>query len=106
MAEAMVHGLPVIGFADCDGPREIVHHGVNGLLVAGTGDRSANLADAMARLMDSPKERKRLGDAGRPAKFDTIDTITDQWERLLGTVANGNFAGGETEPKLAEEHRR
>ena len=106
MAEAMVHGLPVVGFADCDGPREMVHHGVNGLLVSGSGDRSANLADAVARLMDSPTERKRLGDAGRAAKFHTIDTIADDWERLLDRVARGKLAIGETEPKLGEAHRR
>jgi hypothetical protein len=95
-----------IGFADCDGTRGIVHHGVNGLLVSGSGDRSANLADAMARLMGSPKERKRLGDAARVAKFDTIDTIADQWEVLLRTVATGSIARGETKPKLGEAHRR
>jgi len=105
-AEAMVHGLPVIAFADCDGPRETVHHGVNGLLASGTGDRSANLAEAMGRLMDSPKERKRLGDAGRVAKFDTIDTIVDEWEALLGTVATASTRMGETKPKLGEAHRR
>jgi len=105
-AEAMVHGLPVIGFADCAGTRELVHHGVNGILVPGTGDRSANLAEAIARLMDSPKERKRLGDAARTVRFDTIDTIVDEWEALLGTVATGDLATGDANPKLREAHRR
>ena len=105
-AEAMVHGLPVIAFADCDGAREIVHHGVNGLLVADAGDRTASLTDAMARLMDSPNERKRLGDAGRAAKFDSIDDIVSKWEALLGAVATGTIAMGETKPRLGEAHRR
>jgi glycosyltransferase involved in cell wall biosynthesis len=105
-AEAMVHGLPVLAFADCDGAREIVHHGVNGLLVGGSGDRTANLAEAMARLMDSPDERQRLGDAGRGAKFDSIESIVNDWEALLGAVAGGTVAMGETKPKLGEAHRR
>lgn len=104
--EAMMHGLPVIGFADCPGTNEIVRHGQTGLLVPGVGDRIAHLADAMARLMSSPDERKRLGDAGRAATFASLDTITTEWEQLLRAVASGRLGvQGEAEPRLDRPQR-
>ena len=82
-AEAMAHGVPVIGFADCPGTNELIVDGVNGLLVD-LEDRVAGLADGLARLMGSQEERNRLGSAGpeRAAMF-APEKIVNRWEELL-----------------------
>ena len=86
-AEAMAHGLPLIGFADCPGTNELVQDGVNGRLVDGP-DRAAALAAGLARMMAAPEERQRLGAAG-PASIESFapERITDVWVDLLGRVA-------------------
>jgi glycosyltransferase involved in cell wall biosynthesis len=60
--EAMACGRPVVAAA-AGGVPEVVTHGANGLLYP-MGDASA-LADAIARLLRDPDERRRLGVAGR-----------------------------------------
>lgn len=86
LAEAMAYGLPVVS-TDCDtGPRDLVRHDVDGLLVP-TGD-DLGLAEALARLMGDPRERARL--AGRATEvrerfaMRRIDTL---WDHLLADVA-------------------
>ena len=39
LAEAMAHGLPTVGFADCPGVNELIQHGSNGLLALENGDK-------------------------------------------------------------------
>ncbi len=86
-AEALSHGLPVVGFADCPGTNELVQDGVNGLLVAGT-DRAAALAQGLATLMASPEQRQRLGAAGPPSVTDFApQRVADEWQKLLSRVA-------------------
>ncbi len=86
-AEALSHGLPVVGFTDCPGTNELVQDGVNGILVAGP-DRAAALAEGLAGLMASPERRRRLGAAG-PASIDQFapERVADQWEKLLIATA-------------------
>lgn len=88
-AEALAHGLPVIGFADCAGTNELVIDGVNGMLVRGE-DRIKGLAMALDDLMNSASRRRRMGQRGpisvqafRPAQ------IVVQWEALLQAVVMG-----------------
>jgi glycosyltransferase involved in cell wall biosynthesis len=86
-AEAMMHGLPAIGFADCAGTNELIRDASNGLLVSGT-DRVQGLADAMAKLMSSPEDRKRFGlSAQSGTGIVSADVIALEWERLLATHA-------------------
>lgn len=60
--EAMAHALPVIG-SDVGGIPEMIVHGETGLLVSPRDPES--LAGALERLISSPEERRRLGEAGR-----------------------------------------
>lgn len=86
-AEAMAHGLPVIGFADCPGTNELVRHDHNGCLVCGV-DRVTSLSRGLRYLMSTPMVRKRLGDAGPPSVASySIENICDQWESLLRLYA-------------------
>jgi len=60
--EASACGLPVV-VSDAGGLPEVVDHGRTGLVVP--RDDPAALAAALARLLQAPEERQRLGDAGR-----------------------------------------
>ena len=62
--EGMAHGLATIA-TDAAGPREILRHGIDGLLVPRADPRA--LADAMAALIDQPERRRTLAEAGRAA---------------------------------------
>jgi glycosyltransferase involved in cell wall biosynthesis len=82
LVEAMACGIPAVG-TDCpSGPRDIIRHGVDGLLVP-PNDVEA-LAQAMAHLMDNPAELQRLAQRAPEVieRFNT-ETIMKQWDDLL-----------------------
>ncbi|MBI4577739.1 MAG: glycosyltransferase [Planctomycetes bacterium] len=60
--EAMAAGLPVVA-SDVGGNRELVEHGVTGLLVPRRSPR--RLAGALRRVLEDPEEGRRMGCAGR-----------------------------------------
>ncbi len=87
-AEAIMHGLPAIGFADCPGTNSLIEHNVNGLLVTGD-DKTQALAEALRQLMSNPAELARMSNTSTQvlqSKFG-IDTVVDVWEKLLYEVA-------------------
>jgi glycosyltransferase involved in cell wall biosynthesis len=87
-AEAILHGLPAVGFADCPGTNSLIEQDVNGILVAGD-DRTRALADTLSRLMSNPAELARLSNAPTDAlqrRFN-IETVLDAWERLIEEAA-------------------
>jgi glycosyltransferase involved in cell wall biosynthesis len=91
-AEALAHGLPVVGFADCPGTNELIEDGVNGVLVEGE-DRAAALAEGLARLIGSPEERARISEAApRSVEQYSLGRVTGQWEDLLERVAKDGDA--------------
>lgn len=69
VVEGMAAGLAVVA-SDAGGPREVVHHGIDGLLVP-PGDVQA-LAAALTELAADPEMRQRLGVAAmrRAADFE------------------------------------
>lgn len=62
LAEAAAAGRPIVA-SDVPGVREVVAHGVNGLLVA-PGDVDATVF-ALERLVDDAGMRRRMGEQGR-----------------------------------------
>ena len=86
LIEAASCGRPIVT-TDAPGCREIVRHGVNGLLVP-IRDAAA-LADAIRTLLDDPALRARMGQAGREIvkKEFTIEAVVkatlDVYENLL-----------------------
>lgn len=87
-AEALLHGLPAIGFADCPGTNELIADNVNGCLVRGD-DRAAALAEVLHRLMSNEQERRRLaaGDRSYIVTRYGLEGVVNQWENLLADVA-------------------
>lgn len=82
LLEAMSVGLPLISF-DCQcGPRDVIEHGVNGLLVK-DGDIEG-LASAIIRVIENPSFRKQLGKNGfkKSACFSKREVMT-RWDNLF-----------------------
>lgn len=91
-AEAMSHGLPVVGFLDCSGTNELIEAGNTGLLVEPGSDRVSSLALALSDLMACPTWQKRLGEGGWEAiktKFSP-SYVCDVWEDLLNSTSRTN----------------
>lgn len=87
LIEAMACGLPVVSF-DCPcGPRDIVSHDEDGLLVP-SGDID-KLANAMSQLMDSYELRHQMAKNAicNVLRFQ-IDEIADRWQLLFEDVLN------------------
>jgi glycosyltransferase involved in cell wall biosynthesis len=83
-AEALAHGLPVVGFADCPGTNQLVHPGRNGVLVDGNPDRAASLATALHAMMTDDRLRVRLsGNSNDILNNFRLEYVLDCWERLL-----------------------
>jgi len=78
LQEAMAAGVPCVSFDCASGPREIIHHEVDGLLVA--PESIAGMAAALLRLGSDDELRHRLG-AGALAssrQYDA-DAIAQDW---------------------------
>jgi glycosyltransferase involved in cell wall biosynthesis len=84
LLEAMSMGVPAIS-VDCEsGPRKIIDHGLNGLLVEPT---ASGLADGLARWIRDADHRETLAKAGRNVlQRYSFDAMTDQYEALLNRV--------------------
>lgn len=82
LAEALAHGVPAISF-DCDcGPRDIIRHDVDGLLVA-DGDVAA-LANGLIRLISDEELRRQFAANAIHAKERfSIEKIAGMWEALF-----------------------
>ena len=89
LIEAMACGLPVVSF-DCPcGPKDIVRHDEDGLLVpSGNAD---SLADAMHRLMSDDDLRKDMASKAiiNVRRFQ-LNEIAQRWKTLFNSVGYAN----------------
>ena len=87
LVEAMAHGLAVVG-VDCDtGPRDIIRHEVDGLLVS--QDNPKALERALATLMDDENLRRRLAARAVEARGRfSLERVAGQWEALFEELMN------------------
>jgi glycosyltransferase involved in cell wall biosynthesis len=87
LLQAMASGVPVVA-ADTRALPEFVGS-ANGVLV--NPHDPAHLAQALAHLLASPERRRQLGSGGRQtAERCGVETVTDEWESLYGSVRNGD----------------
>jgi glycosyltransferase involved in cell wall biosynthesis len=87
LAEALAHGLPAVSF-DCNtGPRDIIRHEVDGLLVP-PGDAAA-LVDALDRVMGDADLRKQLAGRAHEARDRfSVEKIAGMWEELFRELSD------------------
>jgi glycosyltransferase involved in cell wall biosynthesis len=88
LVEALAHGLPAVSF-DCDtGPRDIIRHTIDGLLVP-NGDVDA-LAKSLYQLMSDESLRQEFGAKAIEARGRfSMEKITGMWEALFKELKNG-----------------
>ena len=99
VVEAQRFGLPVVGFAECNGVNEIVMHGENGILAPEMNARC--LAASLKPLLTSASLRQQMGVRGQAslARFEP-QKIYAQWEEILHKTAQ---AKGNTRLNFAEQ---
>ncbi|HRR22315.1 MAG TPA: glycosyltransferase, partial [Desulfomonilia bacterium] len=85
LLEAMACGCAVIA-ADCpSGPAEIIHNGVNGLLVP--KEDIALLSHALLKLMHDSGLRERMGiQALRVKKAFSQESVMAKWNALIENI--------------------
>lgn len=85
LLEAMAYGLPVIS-TDCDtGPRDMISHGVNGLLLPAS-DNSLKLSQAIESVIEDPDFAVSLGTAAKMVRNQfALSMMGDKWMRLIET---------------------
>lgn len=88
-AEAMVHGVPPVGFAACKGTNEIIIHNHSGILVPDGKDRIKSFSDALNFLISNPEIRQEMGRnaSSQMENQFSLDKICHKWELLLADLA-------------------
>lgn len=85
LLEAQTCGLPIVAYDCPSGPREVVIHGRNGLLVA-EGDETA-LANAIISLIEDPTRLHTLAEQAREdAQRYDLETIIARWQVLFALL--------------------
>jgi glycosyltransferase involved in cell wall biosynthesis len=94
LLEAMGKGLPVVSFDCPTGPREIIRHRENGLLVPHQDVEA--LAAAVIEMIEDEDLRRRCG-AGALATAErySIDVIGARWEELLAELGAAGYAASQ-----------
>lgn len=87
IVEAMACGVPIVAVNCPYGPRDIIEHGVNGLLVPIQSEGS--LVEAISTLLRNEQLRKDMSRRGLARASDfTIDTMVRSYERLFENLAH------------------
>lgn len=87
LVEAMAHGLAAVSF-DCDtGPRDIIRHEIDGLLVP--NEDIGKMASVLDRLMDDANLRAQYAvRAAETVERFANERIADMWRHLFERVVN------------------
>lgn len=86
IVEAMSQGVPVVSFDCPNGPRNIIKHGQDGVLVP-DGNIKA-FSRALLQMVEDDDRRAQMGLAAREnvRRFE-IGTVLDEWDRLFDEVS-------------------
>ncbi|MBA2535904.1 MAG: glycosyltransferase family 4 protein [Actinobacteria bacterium] len=105
LLEAMSKRLPVVSFDCPTGPRQVVTHGRDGLLVP-NGDIGA-FAMSLLELIEDASKRRRMGDAAleTAGRYD-IQVVGQQWADLLRELTGAAPGVGPIEVNGAGVGRR
>lgn len=80
--EAFVCGIPVIATRCPHGPDEIIIEGINGILIPPNNERA--LKNALLRLLDNEKLRKRLSKEGKKKILGfTVEKMVREYEKVF-----------------------
>ena len=86
MIEAICVGLPVVS-TKVSGTDELIQDGVNGLLVS-IGDEQG-MTNALEKLIQDEELMKKMGEENlKKASLFQIDTIVNEWMKLINQVRN------------------
>jgi GalNAc-alpha-(1->4)-GalNAc-alpha-(1->3)-diNAcBac-PP-undecaprenol alpha-1,4-N-acetyl-D-galactosaminyltransferase len=98
LCEAMACGVPVIASNCLSGPREIIHDGIDGMLVAPNNVDA--LAIALNRLMADPEKRQYFS-YHAPKVLDRfgVEPVMIIWNRAIDQVLNKEITGFKTKRK-------
>ncbi len=85
LIEAKANHLPIVSFDIVSGPREIVSHGENGVLIPPYD--TEEMAEAIAGLLRSGERRKAMSEKSREGveRFDK-ERILGQWQELIESL--------------------
>jgi glycosyltransferase involved in cell wall biosynthesis len=87
LSEALAHGLPSVGFAECSGVPDLILEGQSGVLARGMNDPET-LAAALAELMADHERRKAMGNQATASMAQySPERCFDQWEKVLTDAA-------------------
>ncbi len=84
-AEALLNGLPVVGFKDCPGTNALVSNESNGLLVP---DELGRFSDALEALISDSELRAKLSRGASAFQLGpyALPVVLDDWEKLLKSL--------------------
>ena len=97
--EAMAAGVPVASYDCASGPREIVQHEVNGLLVS--PESIAGMAAALLRLATDDDLRRSLGEgAYRTSRQYDAYAIAERWVGIFSGARTRRTSSGRLAPRV------
>ncbi|VXA95647.1 Group 1 family glycosyl transferase [Burkholderia sp. 8Y] len=93
LVEAMASGTAAVSY-DCDcGPRDIIRHGENGLLVSEVGD-TRKLAESLKTLMESDARRQLLASRAAAVKDAfSLETALSLWRAAFAAAGVSSRQG-------------
>jgi glycosyltransferase involved in cell wall biosynthesis len=85
LLESMACGVPCVAFDCPHGPRNIIRHGEDGLLVEYLNPQA--LADGICSLIENESLRRQMGEAARRNVMRySKEAVMQQWEGLFSQL--------------------